>query len=259
MDPSTSQQVVAGVAAAAGLACLACHRQAPAPAPAPPPAVDDDSRPWLVLVAGEHWQTTSGKRWLGQHCSLQWIARIYDQLVDRFGRDRVRAGIKPDSGIHLGLTQSLGQLDLRLLTSYWDFQSNCWVNSSEFWVNPVKFTFGVLDCNLKAVPVVPGLQRRSSSSASSSRRWIGCAAPPTPACRPSPPASLALDVEVILTPHHALYISCVVLYTKYTGRRQDDYNVTLRLGITAEESGRRWAVREAELRAACVAMGRRVI
>ena len=82
MDPSTSQQVVAGVAAAAGLACLACHRQAPAPPPAPPPAVDDDSRPWLVLVAGEHWQTTSGKRWLGQHCSLQWIARIYDQLND---------------------------------------------------------------------------------------------------------------------------------------------------------------------------------
>ena len=107
----TSQEVVAGIAAA-GLACarLACHRQA-APAPAPPaPAVDDDSRPWLVLVAGEHWQTTSGQRWLGQHCSLQWIARIYDQLVDRFGRDRVRAGIKPEPEVHPGLTQSLGQL-----------------------------------------------------------------------------------------------------------------------------------------------------
>eukprot|EP01052_Picozoa_sp_SAG31_P002892 SAG31_NODE_105_length_25008_cov_17.439399_5_plen_415_part_00 len=49
----------------------------------------DHRRPWLILVAGEHWKTTDGKRWLGQHCSLQWVARCYEQLVDRFGRDRV--------------------------------------------------------------------------------------------------------------------------------------------------------------------------
>lgn len=46
-------------------------------------------RPWLVLVAGEHWKNTTGERRLGQHCSLRFIGRAYESLVDFFGRDRV--------------------------------------------------------------------------------------------------------------------------------------------------------------------------
>ena len=40
-----------------------------------------DAGPWVVLVAGEHWQVTSGQRWLGQHCSLEHIAVAYNQIT----------------------------------------------------------------------------------------------------------------------------------------------------------------------------------
>ena len=44
-------------------------------------------RPWLVLVAGEHWRIAEeAGRW-GTHCSLQFIGRAYEQAVDHFGRD----------------------------------------------------------------------------------------------------------------------------------------------------------------------------
>ena len=67
----------AAVGAALATVALLCRR------------FNSSRRPWLVLVAGEHWHTTTGKRWLGQHCSLAWVAKAYAQLVDGFGRDRV--------------------------------------------------------------------------------------------------------------------------------------------------------------------------
>ena len=34
-------------------------------------------------------QVTDGTRWLGQHCSLEFVGRTYEQVVGRFGRNRV--------------------------------------------------------------------------------------------------------------------------------------------------------------------------
>lgn len=44
---------------------------------------------WIVLCAGEHWKTTTGDRWLGQHCSLTHIARAYEKIVSVRGRRRI--------------------------------------------------------------------------------------------------------------------------------------------------------------------------
>ena len=44
---------------------------------------------YVVLVAGEHWGVSTGKRWLGQHCSLGHIGKAYEQMVTRLGPERV--------------------------------------------------------------------------------------------------------------------------------------------------------------------------
>mmetsp|Transcript_31596 Transcript_31596/g.73671 ORF Transcript_31596/g.73671 Transcript_31596/m.73671 type:complete len:453 (-) Transcript_31596:171-1529(-) len=51
--------------------------------------MSDASKPWLVLIGGEHWKTTTGERWLGHHCSVRWIGRAYEALVDHFGRENI--------------------------------------------------------------------------------------------------------------------------------------------------------------------------
>ena len=32
---------------------------------------------------------TDGTRWLGQHCSLEFVGRAYEQCCQRFGRNRI--------------------------------------------------------------------------------------------------------------------------------------------------------------------------
>jgi hypothetical protein len=49
-------------------------------------------------------------------------------------------------------------------------------------------------------------------------------------CRPRPArpeCKVALDVKVILTPPACLYISLVILHTKYTGWRQNDFTANV--------------------------------
>ena len=48
-----------------------------------------DDRPWIVLVAGEHWMSRTGQRTLGLHCSLPHLGVAYSLLVESYGRDRV--------------------------------------------------------------------------------------------------------------------------------------------------------------------------
>merc|ERR1711871_1786888 len=48
-----------------------------------------DSDSYVVLIAGEHWKVSTGERWLGQHCSLPFIGKAYEQCASRIGRERV--------------------------------------------------------------------------------------------------------------------------------------------------------------------------
>jgi len=47
-------------------------------------------RPFVVLVAGEHWQLTTGQRMMGSnHCSLSPVGQAYGLLVDKIGRENI--------------------------------------------------------------------------------------------------------------------------------------------------------------------------
>lgn len=49
-----------------------------------------DSKPFVVLMAGEHWMLETGQRMLGSnHCSLVPVATAYAQLVDVVGRENI--------------------------------------------------------------------------------------------------------------------------------------------------------------------------
>ena len=48
-----------------------------------------DGKSFAVLVAGEHWASTTGQRTLGLHCSLAHVGQAYADLIDHFGRDHV--------------------------------------------------------------------------------------------------------------------------------------------------------------------------
>jgi hypothetical protein len=75
-----------------------------------------------VLVGGEHWKTTTGDRWLGQHCSLQFVGRAYEALVGKFGRDRII--------VITQLTQTIAWLSTAVATGQPLFTKNISVEES---------------------------------------------------------------------------------------------------------------------------------
>jgi hypothetical protein len=75
-----------------------------------------------------------------------------------------------------------------------------------------------LGVKAQAPAALAALRRRPSALYTSTAKMIG-----TSICETTMRPNLALDVKSFW--HRPVYISLVIVYTKYTGRRQNDFNV----------------------------------